>query len=213
MPPQKMLRNEISKTKLMLVEGADAKFFCIWALEAYEINDVQVMDFGGITELYGYLKMLSVLPDYEKVKSIVIVRDAEGKPNTAVISIKKALKENSLPVPAKPFEFTHNNPRVAFMLFPGFDGIRNLVPGTLEDLCVAIIKDADVKRLDCVTAYLSCLENEGKNITWRHKSFLHAYFSGENRFVGMKIGEASRAGAWNWENEQLKPFKEIVKTM
>jgi len=52
-------KNEIIKKKLLLVEGADAMYFFIQALQVFSVNDVQVLDFGGITELTAYLKMLS----------------------------------------------------------------------------------------------------------------------------------------------------------
>jgi hypothetical protein len=210
---QREKKCEIKKPKLLLVEGADAYYFWIWAIEAYRIEDVQVMDFGGISQLHTYLKTVINLPGYEKVTTIVVARDAETKPAAAVSSIKKALKESGLAVPAKPFSFSGDSPRIAFMLFPGFDGTEKLISGTLEDLCIQILNDNDAKRLNCATDYLSCLEQMGKKITWKHKSFLHAYFAGEDRFVGMKIGEASRAGAWDWEHERLKFFKEIIKAM
>jgi hypothetical protein len=29
----------------------------------------------------------------------------------------------------------------------------------------------------------------------------------------MKIGEASKAGAWDWDHFKLKPFKDVIKAM
>jgi len=213
MVTQSRNKTEIKKPNLLLVEGADAKFFCIWALEAYGVEEVQVMDFGGITELNGYLTTLSLLPGYDKVMAIVIARDAEENPKTAISSIQKALQVNGLPVPAGPFEFDGNTPRVAFMLFPGFNEKRQLTAGTLEDLCLAILKNQNQPRLACVKAYLACLEAQGQALQWQHKSLLHTYFAGENRFVGMKIGEASKAGAWNWEHERLQLFKNTLVSL
>lgn len=212
-PSQSQKKDEIKKSKLLLTEGADAKYFCIWALEAYGVDDVQVIDFGGITELNTYLQTLAVLPGYEMVTTIVIARDAETRPSTAISNIKKAIKKASLSTPAKPYEFSTSAPRIAFMLFPGNDSTGEPSPGTLEDLCANIMKDTDAQRLGCVQAYLSCIEENGEAIKWRHKSFLHAYLAGENRYVGMKIGEASKAGAWNWEHESLLSFKNTIKAM
>ncbi|MDD2366900.1 MAG: hypothetical protein PHN84_12110 [Desulfuromonadaceae bacterium] len=45
-------RKEIIKAKLLVVEGADALHFFISALDAYNVDDVQVIDFGGVTNLY-----------------------------------------------------------------------------------------------------------------------------------------------------------------
>jgi|GEM_PF-2484457 len=48
-------RTEIKKSKLLLAEGADALHFFIAACEAFGVDDVQVMDFGGIKDLTTYL--------------------------------------------------------------------------------------------------------------------------------------------------------------
>jgi hypothetical protein len=208
---------EIKYSKLLLVEGIDAYYFWIWALQPFGVGDVQVMDFGGITELTVFLKTLSGLSGYDKVTTIVIARDAETNSKTAVDNIKKALLKAQLSVPVNSFEFSVTTPRVAFMLFPGFDDNKKLISGTLEDLCVKIIKDSDNQKLDCVKAYLDCLGNylseKGQEIKRPHKTFLHAYFAGDNKYVGMKIGEASQAGVWDWGHDKLKPFKNVITSM
>ena len=104
MPPSP---NEIIKSKLLLVEGADAKYFFFYALEAFGVDDVQVIDFGGIGELTKYLKTLPLLPRYEQVTTIVIARDAETDPIAAVKNVKRSLKQAALPVPGNSFEFTN----------------------------------------------------------------------------------------------------------
>ena len=38
------------------------------------MNDVQVIDFGGITKLTAYLKTLPLFPGYEQVTAVVVVR-------------------------------------------------------------------------------------------------------------------------------------------
>lgn len=210
-------RNEIVKAKLLLVEGADAFHFFISALEAFGVDDVQVIDFGGIRELTLNLKILPALPGYERVTTIVIARDAETDPIAAVKSVKKSLKQASLPVPGNSFEFTNKTPRVAFMIFPGFGADdasvdqNSLLNGTLEDLCLNIVKDCST--FECVDQYVQCLQTEGHEITRLHKTKLHTYLSGKNDFVGLKIGEASKAGAWDWDHKSLYKFKAIITTM
>ena len=203
-------RKGIVKTKLLLVEGADALHFFINALEVYGVDDVQVMDFGGIYDLTAYLKTLSLLPDYETVTTIVIARDAETNPLSAISNVKNSFKQVSLPIPGNPFEFTGNNLRTAFMIFPGFDS-QNPRSGTLEDLCLEIVKDCST--FDCVDAYIQCLQSNGQEVKRPHKTKLHSYLSGKNDFVGLKIGEAAKAGAWDWEHERLKQFRDLITAM
>ena len=201
---------KIKYPKLLLAEGADAYYFFIWALKAFGVSDVQVMDFGGITDLTSYLKTLSVLPNYENVTNIVIARDAESNPDSAIKNVKKSFKQVSLPIPRNPFEFAGGNIRTAFMIFPGFKD-RVLRPGTLEDLCWEIINDCST--FDCVDAYIQCLQSNGQEVKRLHKTKLHTYLSGKNNFVGLKIGEASNAGAWDWGHERLKQFKDLIMAM
>jgi hypothetical protein len=206
------LRNQILKPKLLIVEGADALYFFIAALDAFHVEDVQVMDFGGIRDLTSYLKALPLLPGYEQVTTIVIARDAETNPSTAVNNVKTSLRQAALPVPNNAFEFIADNPRTAFMIFPGLVTDQNsLLPGTLEDLCIDIIKDSST--LACVDLYIECLQSNGHEIIRLHKTKLHSYLAGKNDFVGLKIGEASKAGAWDWDHGRLEKFKSIITTM
>jgi hypothetical protein len=97
-----------------------------------------------------------------------------------------------------------NNPKIAFMFFPGFDkaGLR---AGALEDRCLDIVKDFST--FGCVDAYIQCLQSNANEIKRSHKTKLHAYLSGKNDFVGLKIGEGAKAGAWDWEHSKLKHSK------
>jgi len=203
-------RIEIICTKLLLVEGADALHFFIKALEVFGVDDVQVIDFGGISDLTNYLKALSLYPNFDSVTCLVIARDAETNSDSAISNVKNSLKQSSLSIPEKPFEFTENNPRIAFMIFPGFDGVA-FQSGTLEDLCLDIVKDCST--LDCVDAYIQCLQSNGHEIKRPHKTKLHSYLAGKNNFVGMKIGEAAKAGAWDWDHIKLIQFKDVISAM
>ena len=208
-------RIEIIKSKLLLTEGADAYYFFIAACGAFGVDDVQVMDFGGITDLLPYLKTLPMLPGYEKVDTIVIARDAEKNAETAVANVKKSLRKVKLPVPAEPFDFTGTAPRVAYVIFPGFQtdakGKNTLLAGTLEALCLEIVKDNTT--FECIDQYLECLRSKGRKIARPHKTKLHSYLAGEDDFAGKKIGEASQAGAWDWNHARLKPFKDVLSAM
>ena len=84
----------IQKTKLILAEGADAYFFLIWALEAYSIEDVQVMDFGGIEELDKFMKALTQLDGFDDVETLIVARDAETNFQKALSDVKISF-ENS----------------------------------------------------------------------------------------------------------------------
>ena len=203
-------RVEIKYPKLLLVEGADALHFFIKALEVFGVDDVQVLDFGGISDLTDYLKALPLYQNFDSVTSLVIARDAENNSDSAISNVKNSLKQASFSIPEKPFEFTAKDPKIAFMIFPGFNE-EGLQSGTLEDLCLDIVKDCST--FDCVDAYILCLQLNGYEIKRPHKTKLHTYLSGKNDFVGLKIGEAAKAGAWDWDHIRLKPFKDVIIAM
>ncbi|HBM17450.1 MAG TPA: hypothetical protein DD381_14070 [Lentisphaeria bacterium] len=215
MPLNKDKKTRIERSKLILAEGLDAYFFCIWACNTYRPETIQILDFGGIGDLSKFIAGIKLLPNYEQVETIVILRDAEKDAKSAIDSIKSSLKKEGFSIPKKPCEFTSSSPRIAYMVLPGFgkdvDGMNYLPAGTLEDLCIEIVSNDPI--IECVDQYLQCVQSKNTKLTHPHKAKLHAYLAGKNEYVGLKIGEASKAGVWNWEHERLKPFKEVIMAM
>lgn len=203
----------IKKTKVILAEGADAYWFLRHALNAYNIEDVQVFDFGGIDQLRGYLEAFSLVDGYDELVSVLIARDAETNAMAAIDSIKSSLKNVGLPIPAQAYEFKVGAPNVAFVTFPGYDnvdGAKVLKTGTLEDLCLSTVTNPIFSEAN---KYIEEIDKNYTKINLKHKSTLHAYLAGNNDFVGMKIGEAAKAGAWMWASEVLSPLKNILMSM
>ena len=96
----------------MLVEGMDAYRFFIQACQAYHLENIQVIDFGGNEELKEKLKRVKKLPGFTKVRAVAIVRDAETDADAAIRSIEGALKANAFCVPPEPFEGAVGNPSI-----------------------------------------------------------------------------------------------------
>ena len=199
----------IEKPKLILAEGRDAELFLVWARNTYrDDQDLQIIDFGGITELSSFLLNLPNMENFDNVESLVIVRDAETDADAAAQSMRNAMTQADLPVPAKSFEFAQQGTlKTAFMLFPGPDDSD----GRLEDLCLRTIEQAEL--MTCVNDYLACARDQGIKHNRPHKNKLHTYLSGTTEYVGLPIGLASREGAWNYEHNAMKPFKNIIQEM
>lgn len=195
----------------LLVEGKDAEQFFIWACEHYKFEHIQVQNFGGITELDNFLDTLKVLPNYTEIPAILIIRDAETDSNAAIHSIQTSLEKNEFIVPQRPYQFIEGTPSVEFAILPGIeDSNGNYCAGTLEDLCMLTINENPI--WNKIDNFLTSVQSEHKLTHW-HKSRLHAYLSVTNKFVGMKIGEATRAGAWNWEHQAMKKFKQAMSNI
>jgi len=202
---------EIKERKIILAEGADAYYFSIWAYQAFGVVGIQVLDFGGIDNLLPYLSTLKELSGFKQVESMVIARDAEQNADAAVKRIKTSLKKTGLPVPDKAFEFSNTSPRVAYIIFPGFLKKGSLADGSLEDLCLEIVKDVSI--MNCVDQFIDCLASQSKKPKYPHKTKLHAYLAGKDDFVGLKVGEAAKAGAWDWNHRKMAPFRTIIMHM
>lgn len=209
---------QIKMSKLLLVEGQDAYWFSIWAVQAYGRHDIQVMDFGGVSDLKAFLALISRQERYESVDAIVIARDAEADAEGAQRSISDRLREIGLPVPSRAFEFAYagQKPKIAFMLFPAYvlqeDSSVELLPGALEHLCLYTVQDDPL--IPCIEAYVRCAEQvQGTPVKRIHKAKLHAFLACKGEFAGMKLGEAANARAWNWDHTAFEPYKKIIQSM
>lgn len=206
---------EITHPHLIICEGVDAKYFMIWFINSKELRyeprfsqGIQVEDFGGITDLGDYLSMLKDVKGFNKLRSLLIVRDAERGASAAASSIRSSLSASSLAVPDAPCEWVRAHPSVAFLLFPSCSSTPT--EGTLEDLCLEIMKTDDV--IQNVDRFINDLQSAGKRTFPRvHKNKLHTYLSVTEPYVSLKIGEAGKAGAYDWSHEKMKRIAGFIK--
>lgn len=209
---------QIIKEHLILCEGRDEQEFLISYLNSAALADdprfadeIQVIDFGGNDELGNYLKILMMTSDFEKVRSLLIVRDAEDNAQKAACEIQKALKKSGYTVPHAPCCWNGEELKTGFLLFPDLgSAVKN---GTLEDLCLSILKDSNAPVLmGEIDNFMGVLkENYNMSFPREFKTKLHTYFSVNDRYVSLKIGEAAKAGAFEWESVALKPLRKFIE--
>lgn len=210
-------KREIKKPKVILAEGKDTYHFLCHALKFYrpQQEDVEVFNFGGITQLCEYLKGFTIYTGFDMVDTIVIVRDAETNASATfdsiVSSIQLAEENNAnleISIPTKPFEFKASKKRrCAIMIFPGPENNE----GTLEDLCMKTVQNDPI--LPCVDSYLQCVQEKGEKLPRLHKNRLHTFLSGRDSVVGKPIGQAFQAKLFNPDHSALEPFKRIIQQM
>lgn len=208
----------IKMPHLILCEGKDEYKFLISYLNSDALKDIpfcsemiQVIDFGGNEDLPTFLKALLVSPSAKLIRSILVVRDAELNAKKAECDVKKALRDNKLPVPEKSGDWTDGSLKTSYLLFPSFDGSH----GTLEDLALDILDKSQAGNVpDEINSFLFSLEEKGhRTFSHRHKAKLHTYFSVTDRYVTMKLGEAASAGAFNWSHPRLEPLRNCLRKM
>ena len=217
---KKILSIVIHKKHLILCEGIDAWKFLVRYLNSPALQenpffseDIEAFDFGGNEDLNAYLTALKGIEGYSDVVSLLVIRDAELDAQTAVRQIQNALRANNLDVPAAQGQWTEGVPKTCFLLFPALGTEER--PGTLEDLCLTILDDTaaetPIEEIDTFVEHLE--QNRTQPFSHRHKTRLHTYFSVNNTFVGMKVGEAADAGAFNWSHSNLNPLKDCLSKM
>ncbi|WP_370759127.1 DUF3226 domain-containing protein [Agathobaculum sp.] len=210
-------KRSIVQPHLILCEGADEWNFLIrllnhWIPEDAAFNTIQVIDFGGNDELKNFLETLPLLPNYEIVRSILIIRDAEQDYHAAIQSIKSSLKNNCFPVPDTVHQIIQGDRlKIAYSLFPTCsDAPQN---GTLEDLAYSLLRNTDypTAHLTEVNKFLEKIESlNNKKFARRHKNKLHTCFSINDDYVTLKIGEAALAGAFDFSSTLLSPLKKLI---
>lgn len=207
-------KQTILKPYLLLCEGRDEIVF----FERYRehklgkenraFNKIQCLNFGGINELKNFWQVLDKLPNFNIVKRIAIVRDAETNWNAAVDSLNNILNEGVISR-----ELISSYP---YFLLPGKDTQGNWQNGTLEDLCLKILQDncdglTKEYLLDHSKNFLNKAADERQRVFRRmHKNMLYTYFAATDKLVGQKVGEAVRVGAYNLEHEALSELKKFL---
>ncbi|MBQ8095143.1 MAG: hypothetical protein IJ242_16445 [Clostridia bacterium] len=168
---------------------------------------------GGISDLGRFLSTLKKLEGFDSIKQLLILRDAETSVQSAVKSIKKALETNDLPVPDECNQWKSNDGcsiKIAFSLLPNCS--KSPEEGALEDLCWAILKgeDAGKQKADVQRFISNIIEKYDSIGSHEHKSRIHTYFSINKNYISFKIGEAAKAGAFDWNSDHLISLKDVI---
>lgn len=208
---------------VILCEGVDEKFFLIQYIE-YLVqhtnlpDQINVIDLGGNEDLRKTLPIIPKLENYQYVESVLIIRDAECDAQRAIESLKNSIHEAfQLQISdSGSFENTEDKKRIGFALLPGLNSTGSYQNGTLEDLCVRIIKNTDLqsKLNEIDTAVTQFMEQivsiRKKAFRTPHKNKLHTYFASTDKFVGQKIGEAAKSGCFDFEHKELQFLRDAI---
>ena len=103
----------ITKESLLLVEGKDSRnFFEALCNHLSLSQQLQIMNFGGVEELRGFLVGLCGQSGFRSVKRIGIIRDAEKDAAAAFQSVQASLRRIDLTVPNEPEQCSGTQPAV-----------------------------------------------------------------------------------------------------
>lgn len=208
---------------VILCEGRDEELFLRYYLEYLVAENLvpdsfNIIDLGGNEEMKKTLPLFPSLDYFDQMKGFLIVRDAETNAAGAAQSIQKTMNASfsvSVPITGEVVE-SQESIHFGFVLLPGRKENGTFYDGTLEDLCCNIlaIKDDKTSRfnlLGMADAYVKKVEERRrKPFRTVHKNRLHAYLSGTDEFVGLKIGEAAHARCFDFSSRALDFLKDAI---
>ena len=180
--------------KQLLVEGSDARHFFEALVRHMRLSgSIQIQDFGGVNELRGFLSAFVRMPGFgETVRSVGIVRDAEGNAGGAFRSVQSSLRDNNLSVPDSPVRRTDGTPAVSVLILPGGDRV-----GMLETLLCETFAGSPKDR--CITAFLECV---GAPAARPDKARAHAWLATQAE-PHLSVGYAAQRSYWDLDHEAL----------
>lgn len=192
----------ITKSRLLAVEGKDMEKFFEALTGQIDLKDIQIFNYGGITELRAALKALSMTSGFEKLVAMGVVRDNEVNPRGAFQSVQDALKNAGLAAPSRQLVPKGENPRVNVMLLPE-PGKR----GMLEDLLLRSARKESAMR--CAKDFFDCLKERKLPMPKNRSKAMAQVYLASKPDVGIHIGISTLKGYWDLDNkvfEQAKAF-------
>ena len=187
----------------LLVEGRDSEGFFKALIRHLGLTKVQIQDFGGVTDLRNFLRAFVIGPDFSRVTSIGIVRDAERSSRGAFESVQGSLKCVELPVPQATGRLIGDRPAIAVMILPNENRA-----GMLETLLNETLRGDKVQ--DCIDTFFRCVEeHRGKPVHRPHKARAQAYLA-TKRDPHLSVGDAALRGYWNLDHQALEPLRTFL---
>ena len=198
---------QISSKKILLVEGRDDQAVFNALCEKMGVCGVQVISYGGKSNLRNFVVDLTSLDGFSDVESIGVSTDIDNNPGSARDRVQGALENASLPVPDESLTFAEGSDaaRVAYLLIP-----HQSERGELEDVCLNAIEGA--ASLQCIEGFMDCVELHDESIVEPSKSRLQAYLS-TRPDPDKRIGEAVMAGYLPYDAEAFAPLRTLIKML
>ena len=189
----------------LIVEGNDQRNFFEAFTSHLSIANVQIQDFGGVTQLRDFLEgFVGATGFRETVQSLGIVRDAETSAGGAFQSVQSALSNAALPVPDSPAERTDTSPAVTVLILPG-DNRR----GMLETLLCESFAATSVDH--CIDDFFKCVESlPDMSIERPDKARAHAYLTTKPN-PHFSVGVAAKNDYWNLDHSVFSTVRDFLQ--
>ena len=200
MPKPKEIKSAIQ----LIVEGNDQRNFFEAFTSHLSITNVQIQDFGGVSQLRDFLEGLVSATGFQTVQSIGIVRDAETSAGGAFQSVHSALENAALPMPDSPAERTDTSPAVAVLILPGDNR-----QGMLETLLCESFADNPVE--ECIDDFFRCVESlPDVSIKNPDKARARVYLTTKPN-LHFSVGMAAKNDYWNLDHSVFSTVRDFLR--
>ena len=183
----------------LLVEGKDQLNFFEAFTKHLSIQSVQVSNFGGVTDLREFLSSFAKARNFEKIRSIGIVRDAEKLAGSAFQSVQSALGNAALPVPARAGQTSGGSRPVTVYILPD-----NKHPGMLETLLCRTFANTAEDR--CIDDYFACV---GAPVRQPEKARAHAWLATKPD-PHVSVGVAAKKDYWDLDHAVFADLRNFL---
>ena len=191
----------------LLVEGKDYCNFFAAFRDHLRISkkSMQIQNYGGVTGLHTFLPVLVKAPKFDTtVRRLGIVRDAESSAQSALQSVRSALRKANLALPDGTGTGMPGNPMVSVLVLPD-DGA-----GMLETVLARSF--AGTREDDCIERFLQCVTADGRTIRRPEKARACAYLATTND-PHVSVGVAAKKGVWDFEHAAFSKVGEFLSRL
>ena len=199
--------NTIESRIQLLVEGNDQRNFFKAFIDHLSLADIQIQNFGGVTDLRPFLSILVKRSGFQgTVQSVGLVRDAETSAQAAFQSVQSSLRNAGLPVPNQPEERTGNSPAVTVLILPGDNN-----PGMLETLLNETFVNTPEEA--CINAFFECVEAiPAVSINNPDKARAYAYLTTKPN-PHHSVGMAAKQSYWDLNHSVFDQVRQFLRAL
>lgn len=172
------------------------------------LPNLQLVNFQSMERLEQVVLKLQKAEGQEQLRKLLVFASSAGqtKQRTAILE-----RIRRFPTMARLELFD-------FYLFPGHNRNGCWLRGFLEDVLVDALRQdtAECDFYQCLwnvtEEFLMCANRyRGKQKLVNHsRHLLYAYFAATERFVGLRLGEAAQAGAFDFEHKRFVDLKRFL---
>lgn len=197
-----------------MVEGNDERNFFEAFTEHLQLPNVQIQAFDGKDRLREFLETLAGVTDFQTVKRVGIVRDADESADAAFRSVGAALRNANdairssgaeFPVPDRPEQLVGERPALNVMILPG-EGQA----GMLETLLCRTFVGDDVDR--CIDRFFQCAEESGTRIERPDKARARAYLA-TTPDPHLSVGVAAKRDRWDMNHGAFDGVRGFLRSL